>query len=152
MTALILTSILLAAPAVTLRVTSPQATAADASAAFRATAILDLQFDAVFKQRLAGPHLLELKVYTPKGKLYQVLTVPFTGGAAPRRRRLAGYPRPLQERDLKTRGHARHEVSAQLPVAGTWIMTSSLYGAWRVDAHLDGASERSATQTFSLAP
>lgn len=152
MMTLMLASTLLAVPAVTLRVSSPQAPATAAPAAFRATEILDVELGAVFRQRLAGEHVLDLKVYTPKGKLYQVLTVPFTGGAAPRGRRLAGYARPVREHSMKTRGPARYEVSARLPVAGTWIVTNSLYGTWRVDAHLDGRTSPAASQTFSIAP
>jgi hypothetical protein len=136
-----------------LTVSSPEAPGA-AQPSFRATSILDVQFDAVFRQRLSGDHVLEFKVYTPKGKLYQVLTVPFSGrsGATRNQRRVAGYPRALTEREMREKGLARYHVSARLPVAGTWIMTNSLYGTWRVDAHVDGASTPSATEDFTLAP
>jgi hypothetical protein len=121
---------------------------------FSATQILDLQFGAVLKSRLQGEHLLSLKVYTPNGHLYQQLDVPFRGGArraepaaaggeaaGPRMRRVDGYPQPLVEQELapvRTASGRRYQVSARLPVAGTSIMTSSLYGKWKVVPHLDG--------------
>ncbi len=88
---------------------------------FSATKILDLQLGAILRSRIAGEHVLSLKVYTPKGHLYQQIDVPFHGSAVG-----------------ATRGRG-YQVSARLPVAGTSIMTSSLYGQWKVAPHLDGS-------------
>ncbi len=165
MLAIIVTTAMLTAPAadgtslghhpVRLVVTSPEATATRGKEpVFRATRILGLQFDAVFLRRLAGQHRADFKVYTPKGQRYQVLTVPFTGDArAPRRpRRVAGYPRPVTEQPMKTMDSSAHHVSARLPVAGTWIVSSSMYGGWRVEVHLDGSSAPAAQARFTLTP
>jgi hypothetical protein len=47
----------------------------------------------------------------------------------------------------------RHRVVATLPVAGTSIVAASLFGRWRVDAHLDGAVDSCGTPAFfRLAP
>jgi len=134
---------------------------------FRATQILDLAIGAQFPRRLSGDHVMEFKVYTPNGHLYQTLTVPFTGEWRRRsgtQRWVHGYPRPLQEeqmRELRDEGErsagqdsptTRYEVEARLPVAGTWIMTNSLYGRWRVDAHLDGAATIAGSAHFALEP
>ena len=121
---------------------------------FSATKILDLQFGAVLRKRLTGEHVIHLKVYTPKGHLYQQIDVPFSGAvtaagatgaevaSAPRMRRVDGYPQPLAEQSLvavKTSAGRGYQVTARLPVAGTSIMTSSLYGKWKVVPHLDGS-------------
>jgi hypothetical protein len=132
-------------------VTSPEAPKKRGS--FSATKILDLQFGALMRSRLSGEHVMNLKLYTPKGHLYQQIDVPFRGGptpvgpgtgeaSGPRMRRVDGYPQPLPEQELvlvKTSVGRGYQVQARLPVAGTSIMTSSLYGKWRVVPHLDGS-------------
>ena len=60
-------------------VSSPQAPKGRVS--FSATKILDLQLGALLRSRITGEHVLNLKVYTPKGHLYQQLDVPFRGGS-----------------------------------------------------------------------
>jgi hypothetical protein len=49
---------------------------------FSVTRILDLELRAHLRPQPAGPHLLELKLYTPHGHLYQVLPVAFEGSAS----------------------------------------------------------------------
>src|SRR5512140_3338106 len=66
-------------PRVSVSVSSPQLPGHGERRGFRASRITELQFDTAFPRRLAGPHVLELKLYTPRGHLYQVLTVPFSG-------------------------------------------------------------------------
>ena len=136
----------------TVGVSSPQApgpSRGQGDAAFSATQILDVELSTLLRRNLAGEHLLELKVYTPRGHLYQVLTVPFTGAGnpadlRPRKRRVEGYPEPLHEKTLrpaKMGGMQGFAVGTTLPVAGTSIVTSSLYGRWTVVPHLDGDPE-----------
>jgi hypothetical protein len=126
---------------------------------FSATRILDLRLDTVIGATVQGSHLLQLKLYTPKGHLYQVLSVPFTVAAGDEARPAAkrwvdGYPEPLDEQRAKPIDHlgtARRGVSATLPVAGTSIMTNSLYGQWMVEPYLD--DERcGAARTFVIGP
>ena len=156
----LLASLLLAASAgegaprrqVKVIVTSPQAPAPSGQS-FRATEILEVQFDAQFRQRPTGDHLLEFKVYTPTGKLYQVLPVPFSGRAGPTQfRQVEGFPRAIQERRLREVEPSKFRVNARLPVAGTWIVTNSLYGGWRVDAHFDGNPEPAGSGNFWIQP
>lgn len=108
---------------------------------FSATRILDLRIAGLMRRPAAGRHVLHFKVYTPRGHLYQTLTVPFTGpGRRPRERWVDGFPRPLAEesqRPVRDGGERRYEVSATLPVGGTAILSNSLYGHWRVEAYLD---------------
>lgn len=126
---------------------------------FSATRILDLEFDTVLSRSVAGSHLLQLKLYTPKGHLYQVLSLPFTIAAGDGRRPAAkrwvdGYPQPLDEQSAKPvrfEGTLRRGVSATLPVAGTSIMTNSLYGQWMVEPHLDG-QRCGPARTFVIGP
>jgi hypothetical protein len=86
---------------------------------FSATAILDLEFRTAVASP-AGHHVLEIHVETPGGQLYQVLSAPFAASA-------------------EAEAPARSIVSARLPIAGTPIVSHSLYGRWRVRPHLDGA-------------
>ena len=145
---------------------------------FSATKILDLQLGTMLRSRIGGEHVLNLKVYTPKGHLYEQLDVPFRGGplsaaggsalssgggsaaavvseTGPRMRRVEGHPQPLPEQELvATRapsGSRGYRVSAHLPVAGTSIMTSSLYGKWKVTPFIDGGSKACGASTaFSI--
>jgi len=123
-------------PCASVVVGSPQA--APARSGFSVTKILDLELRAKVRPLPAGPHLLELKLYTPRGHLYDVLPVAFDG------RRLK-----------KTHdGRAvRQDVVATLPVAGTSIVAASLFGRWRVEVHLDGAPHSCGSPThFRLTP
>ena len=126
--------------------------------------MLDLQFQARLQQDLQGDHLLQFKVYTPGGFLYQIIAVPFVGtaplpdaaeraararsGAAARAplppppRYVRGYPRPLPVQRLvpvvgDSRTRTQYGVSTLLPVAGTSITLGGLYGRWTVQAYLD---------------
>ena len=84
---------------------------------FSATRILALDFETRLSERRAHEHTLRLRLYTPSGFLYQVLAVPVAASRAHRR------------------------VEARLPVAGTSIMASGLYGRWTVVPQLDDSSE-----------
>lgn len=80
---------------------------------FRATQVLELRFEArLLGHRERRRHTLKLRLYTPGGFLYQVLAVPVDADG-------------------------RERLEARLPVAGTSIMASGLYGRWRVVPHLD---------------
>lgn len=135
---------------------------------FSSRQVLDLQFQARLRLDLQGDHLMQFKVLTPGGFLYQVITVPFVGTAAgdsksaraararsgaaarapgpPPPRAVPGYPRPLPvQRLFPTAGDAQtrraYGVTAALPVAGTSITLSSLFGRWTVMAYLDGQKD-----------
>jgi hypothetical protein len=85
---------------------------------FRATRIVDLRLEVRLLHHPKRDHSLQLRLYTPDGFLYQVLDTRAVRGRA---------------------GFSRYE--ARLPVAGSSIMTSGLYGRWRVVPHADGARE-----------
>jgi hypothetical protein len=85
---------------------------------FRATRIVDLELEARLHGRSKHERWLRLHVYTPRGFLYQVLELPLDSAAS------------------------RWRVfEARLPVAGTSIMASGLYGRWKVVPHFDDRRE-----------
>jgi len=113
--------------------------------AYPATGILDVIFEVGVDGVLSGDHLLELRVLTPNGHLYQVLTAPVTADAAKTtsRVRVAGFPYPLQVQHLKPITVAKASASGvvlKLPVGGTLIVSTSLYGLWEVQPFLDRAA------------
>jgi hypothetical protein len=137
-----------------LAVTSPQLRPRLVQPPFSATRILDVQFHVLAPRQLQGQHVLDIKVYTPKGHLYQALSTRFSAALnAPVARPLTvatlGSPGPV--RTVRYQGLKRKLVSARLPVAGTHIVTHSLYGAWRIQPHLDGSlAPCGAGRSFSI--
>src|SRR5260370_18995412 len=93
-------------PCLPVQVSSPQPQTQPA--VFSASEILDLKLSTQLRRQLLGPHVLQIKVMTPRGYAYQILTVPFT------------VPPP------GTRGQPQ-ELIATLPVSGTAIVTTPLY-------------------------
>jgi hypothetical protein len=145
-----------------IEVVAPQLRRQPPHPTFSARRVLDLEFRVHLRRDLQGDHLLQLRVFTPRGYLYQVLTVPFSGwrppDVRPRRRELgstaddqsdpatrwvAGFPRPLAVQPLVpvgAGGHRQYQLTSRLPVAGTSITLGSLYGRWTVVPYLDGQS------------
>jgi hypothetical protein len=135
------------------RVTASDRAVPPRNMTFSSRETLDLLLRPRFRQNVQGDHLMQLKVFTPGGFLYQVIAVPFVGAAdargqqaaAPPARVVPGYPRPLEVQQLVlVRGsttRAEYELRARLPVAGTSITLSSIYGTWSVQAFLDGRAE-----------
>lgn len=112
---------------------------------FQATRILDLDLEVRLAAGFTGDHVLHLKLLTPGGHHYQTLTVPIASAARTgEMRRVEGYPRPLAVRVARAaRGSSTGEtkVGQRLPVAGTAIVASALYGTWTVEAYLNTATE-----------
>ncbi len=75
-------------------------------------------------QSLSGTHSQRLEIFAPDGSLYQRFSTQFDGTP----------------------------VETRLPVTGTWITQSSLFGAWRVEVFLDGEQMPITTGAFVLAP
>jgi hypothetical protein len=120
------TNAAVASPAVTLGIQSlPRAKVR--ALRYSAAKTDDLEFLATVLPHVRGSHQLELRIFTPRGHLYQTLAAPFVVPS-----------RSVRERRTSPKTLV---VSARLPVSGTLIMTSSLYGRWRVVPYLDGATE-----------
>src|SRR5262245_26769223 len=86
---------------------------------FSASKTLDLSFRMRLRNLDDDRHLVSFRVYTPKGHLYQELQV--VHAAEPNVR--------------------FSNVTARIPVGGTAISTSSLYGRWKVVPHFDGGAK-----------
>lgn len=127
-------------------VQGPRPTFVGGSPRFSVTKILDLTFTVLFPTKTDGEHLVELRVFTPDSHLYRSLAIPVAGrGRALGARSVDGYARPLPQQALSrvARGRGFFEAaSTTFPVAGTDIVSSGLYGRWRVEAYLDGAEQR----------
>ncbi len=112
---------------------------------FQATRMLDLDLVVRLAAGFSGNHVLHVKLSTPKGHHYQTLTAPIASAAAHAgaTRRVEGFPRPLPVQVARAaRGPAGEtSVVQQLPVAGTPIVSSGLYGKWTASAFLDDATE-----------
>jgi hypothetical protein len=156
-----------------LRVMAPQLKVQPKDLTFSSRQVLDLQFRVRLRQDVEGDHLLQLKVLTPNGFLYQTITVPFvsaipdpdpTGSRKAREKKkmsimearaaaaaapppppryVPGFPRPLPVQRLwpvagDATARIQYQLDARLPVAGTSITLSSLYGRWTVQSYLDG--------------
>jgi hypothetical protein len=117
---------------------------------YSASGIEDLSFRVRSKELPAGA-LLELRLEMPGGHHYQTLAAPLAfealaGEPTPKTQRVDGYPFPLEVRAPRRvaaaagGGSGVLEVPFTLPVAGTTIVSSSLYGEWRVTPMLDGKS------------
>ncbi len=145
-----------ASPGSPSRVPSPAAVVGTAPS-FSATRILDLDFTVLFPAGLEGEHVVELRVFTPDARLYRSLATPFARGAQPQAvRTVEGYARPVPQQALRqvSRGRSQYAAaSTKFPVGGTDIVSSGLYGRWRVEAYLDGAEQRCApAASFNLNP
>lgn len=129
---------------------------------FEATKVLDLDFAIVFSpQTLAqygNSHWVEFRVLGPKGNLYESLAIPFTadGNRTGERHRVPGYPEliPVQVLEPITIGQGSGMIAkVRLPVAGTPIVSNSLYGKWRAVAYIDGeAVACSLPAEFTITP
>ena len=109
----------------TLDATQPKTRRPQTIPSFSASKVLDLELT-VRLPRSIRAETVELNLFTPEGHLYQTLSVP----VSPATDAGAG----------ESRGPGSYRtVSATLPVAGTTIVRSSLYGTWKVEAYLDRA-------------
>lgn len=85
---------------------------------FGATRVVELEFEVQLWHPRKAERTPQLRLYTPDGFLYQV----------------------LETRDVRHR-RAAGRYRARLPVAGTSIVQSGLYGRWRVVPHASDARE-----------
>jgi len=131
-------------------VEKPQAT----GRSFSATRSADLIFRVLFDRKLETEHVVTLKVYTPKGHMYRTYDIPVASGIGKRSgrtRRLPDYPYPVKVHATSTKKAGKREyesVDVSFPVAGSTIVTSSLYGRWMVEVFLDGAADPCGKPTF----
>ena len=97
---------------------------------FRATRVVELEFEVQLWHLRKAERAPQLRLYTPDGFLYQV----------------------LETREVRSRSAARR-YRARLPVAGSSIMQSGLYGRWRVVPHAgDGRDACGQSRSFFIRP
>jgi hypothetical protein len=131
------------------------------AAVFSATEVLDVEFAIVFSKTVAAQfsdvHMVEFRIYTPQGHLYESITIPMTADSrrAGERHRVPGYPDlvPVQVlQSIKRGGGQGMFVEVTLPVAGTSIVSNSLYGEWKAEAVVEDETAPCAqTMTFTIA-
>ena len=122
---------------------------------FPATKVLEIEV--TFDDGFTGDHVLHLKLTTPNGHHYQTLTAPISSSAEQRgaSRTVRGYPRPLAVRVLApatAEGLSGNAVTLELPVGGTAIVSSALYGTWTAEAFVDDDLGVCAAGQFVLTP
>jgi hypothetical protein len=98
---------------------------------FSARKTLDLQFRMRLSNSDEEAHVVSFRIYTPTAHLYQEIQVAHRADAR--------------------KGRRVASISAGLPVAGTAIATSSLYGRWRVVPYIDDSPRPcAAAAVFSI--
>jgi hypothetical protein len=121
---------------------------------FSAADATDLIIHVLFDRTLEEEHVVTLEVFTPKGHLYRRFEVPLAPAhenPSESTRRLPGYPYPVPVHEPKTvevGGSKFQSVEVVFPVAGSSIVTSSLYGRWNVEVYLDRDAEACGRRTF----
>ncbi len=105
---------------------------------FSAQKVLDLRLS-VWLPAYNDAGLVEIKLYTPTGHLYEVLQASTD---------------PDTRDKMKYRGRRARVVAGRLPIAGTHITGRSLYGKWRAEVFLDGepASCTRRPKRFAIRP
>lgn len=130
-----------------LAVGSEQKNRGNFEAAFSANEILDIDISVLFVpgvlNQYKGSHVLDVRFFTPRGYLYQSMSVPFSSDAARKGQSetVRDYPHAIPVRVLEpvTWNNAKnYRVGVRLPVGGTAISSNSLYGAWTAQAFVDG--------------
>jgi hypothetical protein len=126
---------------------SPQQAGGAFASTFSATKVIDVDLTVLFTQgvanRYTGDHVLEVKIFTPKGNLYQSISVPFSYDKTKKGQKnsVAGYPQPVDVKvltEMTYQNGKQYGVNVTLPVAGTPILNNSLYGTWTAQAFVDG--------------
>lgn len=112
---------------------------------FSASRVIDIDLWILFAPGTvprSPDNLLEVRLFTPGGFLYQSVAIPFSSDPVPNRAvKVDGYPHPIPVRALReitANGARSFGVPVRLPVAGTSIVTNSLYGRWTAQAFVNG--------------
>ena len=104
---------------------------------FSAGEVLDLRLNVILHAKNSAG-LVEIKLYTPQGRLYDILEA-----------RAQGETKVLRGRFRRR----RRVVSADFPIAGSHITSRSLYGKWRAEVFLNGSDRRCGPKkTFVIRP
>lgn len=105
---------------------------------FSAAEVKDLRVEVLLRERNAAEPV-SVKLFTPRGRLYQVLD-------------LVAVPPTEAERSARRGRSSRStfvRLSANFPVAGTQITNFDLFGEWRAEPYL-GSSETSCARPLEF--
>ncbi|HNX49451.1 MAG TPA: hypothetical protein PLS53_09410 [Thermoanaerobaculaceae bacterium] len=98
----------------------------------------------------------EVRLYTPNGHLYQVVPVAVgMGWEHDQTRSVAGYSQPtdvVQPRNVTVDGRKVELAGWRLPLAGSDIFLSSMYGTWTAEVWPTGAGSPCAATKFAIEP
>lgn len=114
---------------------------------FSVRTVTDLSIQVIFRTELDRDRVVTLNVLSPRGFLYRTIDVPVApprGEGANRSMRVEGYPYPVPVKTAAQTTVGKDTVwiaEVPFPVAGTSIVSSGLYGTWRIETWLDGASQ-----------
>lgn len=127
---------------------------------FEATKVQDIDFAIMFSPTVAtqfsNVHIVEFRILTPEGNLYQSISIPMTTDATKKGQKhfIPGYPDlvPIQILQPITHGFKNAVfATVTLPVAGTPIVSNSLYGKWTAMALVeDEVAPCSTPATFNI--
>lgn len=110
---------------------------------FSARQTTDVLLNVIFQTPVTEEYVVTITVYTPKGHLYRTIDMPVVvdTGHAPGTRRITGYRNPVPAqttRHMEIDGERlRQVITATLPLAGSTIVSSSLYGKWRAQVSVN---------------
>jgi len=108
---------------------------------------LDLDLTVAIPWKLAtrwkDEHVMEVRVMTPRGNLYQSIDFRFVVEKRGKKSSLfaPGQREPVEAELLPIEGKGQDKflgVKVRLPVGGTTIMQNSMYGTWAVQVLVDG--------------
>jgi hypothetical protein len=97
---------------------------------------------------------VNIQLTTPNGYPYQAIELPVApAGSKETQRQLHGYPFPVNVQNFastKVNGQGALHVQGSIPLAGSNIESSSLYGRWSAEASLGSGTPCSAN--FNVKP
>jgi hypothetical protein len=103
---------------------------------YSAARTLRLELRVAVSRRLPDNARVELRLFTPRGHLYQTLRAVVPPPTEPKPPRAE--PVPASSRRRRPPRTTPHVLTAAVPVAGTSIVNHSLYGRWTVAPQVDG--------------
>lgn len=129
---------------------------------FSAAEVVDVDLSVVMTpgmaKKLAGDHIVEVRIFNPRGDLYQSISVPVTAerGRAGETAMVPGYPRPMKKQHLSETKYdnGKHfRAIVRLAVAGTIITRNSMFGSWTAEAFIDATPLKcSKPAQFTITP
>lgn len=119
--------------------TPPPSPGVPPPAGISAAATEDVTVAVLLPFPLSGDQVVVVKFFTPRGHLYQEVTLPIRD--TPQEVALPGFAWPLPAQvpvRVEVAGRPVSRIATTLPVGGTSIVAASLFGTWGIEAYLNG--------------